>query len=654
MLDYSRILCDELWSLLVSDGGDAVRSLLSLSRRDERRGRLKRLLCSAIDSSSSGCFNGQIYFFTGRIYESIVRSEFQKSIYSVLCRIGLPDSDLSKLSDLYSDCLNVVLSKRLRIDSGVMVFRNGVLDVNAGKFHRRFDKRFVQMWSVDYDYDPSARTFLWYQFLNQVLPDVHFQSILQMFLGATFLDRREVKIEHLLILLGSGANGKSVVQNVVCGVLGEDYVSTQEVGRLCSRGIDGDMSVAEINGKRLNYCTEMEVTDFHKKGARLKAIVSGERVPARRLYGFPFYADNIPLLMSNANQIPIFNHKDDALIRRIYVIPFDVVIPAERQNKRLCDDLVDEYPGILNWILEGREKFIENGYRLPADVSIGKYIRDGRVELNSVLKFMDINGWLSRFDGVDVSPVCWKKLSVLYPTYSRWCSSNHIPPVSKRVFCYVLENEGGFIRKRFSDGIRYAVYGDITLRKYRSQKRSHDRLSSSSSESSGSPSLLWIDGVGWATSMSILSHYSGVSVNVINRLRREGRFDAYTKAYREKNVYDVSSCCDVMRELRVIATDKEKELDYRLRKELKYMRYLFNQFMVFHGLPYRKYGNSFSQVDGDVIVVDDDKSTDEVVEMARQSGYDVSRVGKFGKGGGAFSRGGKGFHSSAMDILSDE
>ena len=240
-MENTKVLERELWELMTADDGVKVKELRGLKKREDRRGRAKRMLCMAIDESSLGCFNGLVYYFSGTVYTTIAIRAVKKVLYDILAlRLELPDADLAKLTDIYEDCLNAIFSKPLKVDSGVMLFRNGVLDVNAGKFYKKFDKRFVQMWAVDYDYNPNARTYLWYQFLNQVLPEPYLQEVLQMFLGATFVDRQKVKIETIMILLGKGANGKSVIQKAVCGVLGEQYVATQEVGRLCARGIDGD------------------------------------------------------------------------------------------------------------------------------------------------------------------------------------------------------------------------------------------------------------------------------------------------------------------------------------------------------------------------------------------------------------------------------
>ena len=644
-MDSVHVLTNELWEIICSDGGLQLKTLKRLKRKDERRGKLKRMICRAIDESSLGYFNGYIYFFGGKVYNMISNMEFEKALFNVVVnKVEMPDGDLAKLSDIYADGRNAVYSKPLFADNTIMIFRNGVLEVENGKFHKSFNKRYVQMWAVDYDYDPDARPFLWYQFINQVLPDKYLQDVLQMFLGATFIDRRKVKIEHILILLGKGANGKSVIQKTVCGVLGDEYVTTQEVGRLCQRGIEGDMAVAEINGKRLNYCTEMEQTDFYKKSARLKAIVSGEKVPARRLYGYPFYAQNIPLLMANANAIPIFNTKDDALIRRLYVIPFNVTIPPEKQNRTLNDQLVDEYPAILNWIIEGRDKFIKNGYSLPKDVNFERIIITEKTQYNSALKFMDVHNYKPEIAGVEIYPLTWMRLFDLYNKYERWCRANELQPIAKNAFAYSLENEGGFQRRRMTKGVCFAIYGDKTIAALR---REQERLRRK--EKLPRATTMMVDGKLYAMSMKSLSIYTDVSLSVIQRLKSEGKFSMFTKAFREKPVYDIEACCDVMRGLLVIATDEQRQINRRIRKELKYLRYVFNQRMEYNGWPYRKYGREEEQIGNWCEVVPDEMSDEEVYQKAVAAGLDTSKWKK-SLATGAFGRGGKGFFATVDEI----
>jgi phage/plasmid-associated DNA primase len=123
-------------------------------------------------------------------------------------------------------------------------------------------------------------------------------------------------------------------------------------------------NIAFINGKRLNYCSEIQALEFGKDSDTLKSLISGEPTEARPIYGDNFTAYNIPLLMANANQMPYLKDWSYGMRRRICIIPFEVEIPKARQKKELSRDLEAEYPAIFNWILEGRDRFIANGYRL--------------------------------------------------------------------------------------------------------------------------------------------------------------------------------------------------------------------------------------------------------------------------------------------------
>ena len=71
--------------------------------------------------------------------------------------------------------------------------------------------RYLKTVAVDYGWEPREMPIQWITFLSEVLPDEKDQELLQMFLGATLMSRREAKIETMLVLYGSGANGKSVV-----------------------------------------------------------------------------------------------------------------------------------------------------------------------------------------------------------------------------------------------------------------------------------------------------------------------------------------------------------------------------------------------------------------------------------------------------------
>lgn len=642
-----NVLRSELWGLMSGGESDAFVDIVDIKQQSVRLGTIEDILRSAIKVSSIGLYNGCLYFFGGRVYEPISWDEWKNVLTDLLFDyVKIPKIDYGQTYFISQRCTILVKSKRLEVNKNLMVFRNGVLDTETMEFDECFDKKYVQMWSVDYEYSPNATTFLWHQFINQVLPDRKIQVVLQMFLGATLIDRQKVKIEHILILLGKGANGKGVVNQVIKGVMGEN-MSSESIANLCDKTINGMAAVARINGRRLNFGTEMSAYDFKRRDAKLKTLVSGEAVTARMLYGQPFEAKDIPLLMSSANMIPYFDLSDDALIRRIYPIPFDIVIPEERRDPHLASNMVAEYPGIFNWIVEGRRLFVANGYKLPNEVYLRSIMSKGKADYETALTFMQKKGYQPKVKGVDIAPRNMIKAVVLYDEYKRWCEMNHLNMQTKISFFKSLENEG-FVRVRRRDGYAVYVFGDITLSSF---SRDADELRKKNLRQKAPTSkLIYVDGKAWVSSMKALAAYSGVGYKNVSSLNMKGMFDDFKKGWGEKTLYEVDPCMNVMRDLKIIATDQERTIQRKMQKELKYMRNCFNERMEYHGLPYRKYGNA-DQIDPDIKVVPDEMSDDEVFALAKEElGIEVNAR----HSDGIYSRGGKGYHDNVDDIPTEK
>lgn len=124
------MLRNELWDLMLEDGGSDIDRIHTIKKRADRMGYAKRMLVHAIDRSSLGVFNGMMWFFTGKLYESITKAAFHKVLFDLMeRRLEMSDGDILNPSAVYYDCDNCVFARPLSISNSVMVFRNGVLDV---------------------------------------------------------------------------------------------------------------------------------------------------------------------------------------------------------------------------------------------------------------------------------------------------------------------------------------------------------------------------------------------------------------------------------------------------------------------------------------------------------------------------------------------
>lgn len=454
--------CSELYNLINKDEMKKITS--NTSDALTYVSSIKELFFDAILKSSLHSYNGTPYVFTGMIYEQMSLDEFKTTIHDLWVRLGLSLKFYEMRKDsIVKDCLTRINTKILRPDNSRVVFENGVFNLDTKYFSKTVDKSTVQLSIMPYKFDPKATCPNWLMFLQSVLPEAPLQNTLQEFLGSVFIDRHLTKIETMLILYGDGANGKSVIFLTIVGLLGATNVSNYGVSALLN-GQEKKKNIASINGKRLNYCSELGARGYIRDTDTLKALISGEPMEARPLYGNNFTAYDIPLFMSNTNKLPQFMDTSNGMKRRITVIPFRVQIPPEKRNPNLASELVAEYPGIFNWIVEGRDNFRMNGYRFTEiKMEKGEYLEMPMLE-GGVMKYMVSRSKLKRAPFMPNRAkntelkASWFSVTYLYPNYCAWCKKHSaLAPVTKTLFRDILR-DAGYVYERRSSGMCFRVY----------------------------------------------------------------------------------------------------------------------------------------------------------------------------------------------------
>ena len=602
-----EMLIEEIWGIMQEQyQGKDIELAVKIRSPYERIGTVTEILRNAAEKSSLCRLNGALYCFTGQIYEMVTWRDVKNVVYDLMKRMECPMSDFQKKDAIVRDVIDVLEKTTADIRNEIVVFDNCVLDTDTMQTYPH-SKDFIQVSKLNYDYDPDARIFLWYQFLNEVLPDQQRQDILQQFLGAVFVDRSLAKIETMLILKGSGSNGKSVVFDTVMGVLGRDNVSNFGLGAMLS-GNDRKMNIATMNGKRLNYCSEIQIKEFGNYSDSLKAIISGEPIEARRIYGGNFTARNIPLLMANANQLPYLKDVSHGMARRLCVLSFDVEITRDRQNKSLAKDLASEYPAIFNWMMEGRKRFVANGYKLPVNHDLENAIEEYQSEYDSALKFMMDCGFRRQIseDVTDIVPR-WMSLSSLYSRYSRWCTANHVQAVHTKVQFSRTLNTAGWRKRTTKYGVEFGIYGKVTITDLQMMGDRAQRIR----EKMVIEKIFRAEGRDYAQGMKAAGKACGVSESVIQRLSYQGKLMKATTYADGRPLYDIEKILKVLREEGLFLDMRERHIKACTEQELKYMRGLFNSAMKYNELPFRKYKvTGVPRIDG-TIRVDDTMTIEE-------------------------------------------
>ena len=561
---------------------DKLKEALEGKRPADRIGMFQDLLIDAIKASTLCCFNGRPYYYGGRIYEQLGREgwdAFYSLVKAVADKCQMQPGDKTKLESVCKVCRREVSLKELKVDNHIIVLQNGVLDVEKGTFHK-FSSRFHQVTQMSFDYNPDEVPFLWKDiFLDRVLPDEGYQKVLQEFMGAIFIDRDKAKIEKMLILKGAGSNGKSVVFETLKGLLGEENIKTIPLSELIG-GSERKQNIASINGKRLNYCSEIQTQEFGKNVDALKALISGEPFEVRLVYINNFTARNIPLLMANANRMPYIKDWSHGLSRRIIILPFDVVLEEHEQNKQLSAELRKEYPAILNWILAGRQRLIANDYQFSVSQKLVDTVEEYQSESSTVLAFMKAKDYHRALLEIRKEPR-WLEARQLFYAYVKWCAENEITPESQKKFSMVLA-EAGFGKRRTSEGVSYAVY--VT-----SERPIKEEFKPKNE-------------IGEVEGMENLAHYCHVSRQTIEKMVRNGLLDHCSRMEGRRYWFDLAESRKAVKKF--LKGDKRYD-DGKVTNELKADRRAFNKYMKKIDAPFRKYDKPNPHAKGIIYVTDE-------------------------------------------------
>lgn len=339
-----------------------------------------------------------------------------------------------------------VLSPELDSNPYILNCSNGTVELTTGKLSPHAQKDLITK-IIPVPYDPEKKCPRWMNFLNEIMNgNQNLIEFLQRAIGYSLTGSTQEQC--LFLLYGSGANGKSTFLETIGFMLG-DYAQQTPTEMLLSRdhsGVPND--IARLRGSR--FVTASEVDEGRRMAESLvKQMTGGERLTARFMRGEFFEFVPEFKLWIGTNHKPVIRGTDNAIWRRIRLIPFEVTIPPEKRDKDLIEKLKGELPGILNWAVEGCLKWLSSGLNVPDEVRAATADYKGEMDV--------IAGFLSDCCRTDTK-LCIPSQR-LYKRYQDWCRDNGERELTQKAFSMRMV-EKGF--KKFRTG-NCIVWEAITL-----------------------------------------------------------------------------------------------------------------------------------------------------------------------------------------------
>jgi putative DNA primase/helicase len=383
--------------------------------------------------------SNKVYIYNGMYWTYVNENDIKEFLKKLILKqltiskhLQLEMKDKYFQEKLYEQFIHTIPTKTRKTNL-LINLKNGTFNLETMEL-QEFNPDDFLTYQLPFEYDPNAVNPLWEKFINEVIPSKKTKKTVQEVLGSIFV--RNLKLEYAFFFYGSGANGKSVIADVLDALLGENNVSHFSIGNL-----NGEYNLAELKDKLLNIATETDMKDI--KSDLFKRLASGEPIIARYPYGRPFELKNYAKFIFYVNEIELKDIEySEGFFRRFLIIPFKVTIPEEKRDKELAKKIINNgLSGIFNWIIEGAKRVILN-----KDIFISNEcktaFKDFLKEVDTVLQFLDSNNLVK-----STNPQDRYYIQELYQNYKEWCINYGLKYLSQPKFSRRI-NKLGFDKSK--------------------------------------------------------------------------------------------------------------------------------------------------------------------------------------------------------------
>lgn len=342
--------------------------------------------------------------------------------------------------------LQLVAPHKDQADPRFIRFRNGVLDIETLELLPA-DAEHIVLNEIPHDWNPEARSELVDTTFNAIAqgdPAI-IANLWEMF-GLSMYRGHEVS--RMILLQGSGANGKSTLLDVLKYVLGDDNCFSLSIHELGEK-----FQLVPTMGKFAIIGDDISNDAVNARScAIMKKFVTGEAVSDQYKGGVTFQFSPYATLIYSCNEIPKFADATHGFERRVHPIPLTARFsPGDegydpRLKAKLCTEECAEY-AVLKAV-EALRGCLDRLTLTPNRLS--DEMRNDILQENDCVVGFVKEMKRAAYDFVG------KAVSDVYGKFTKWCEGAGIEPLSQGTFSRRLCNHEG-LRSRGSNGVRRYV-----------------------------------------------------------------------------------------------------------------------------------------------------------------------------------------------------
>jgi putative DNA primase/helicase len=307
-----------------------------------------------------------------------------------------------------SDQRHAILPEQLDADPHLFNTPGGTVDLRTGQLrpHRREDQ-ITKLAGATPDHDAADST--WIKFLDDItLGDKEIQDYLQRLFGYSL--SADVRDHVLAFFYGTGGNGKNTLIDFVLHIVGDYGKPISTATLMEARGERHPTDIANLLGVRLAVSNEVEEGGRWAE-SKLKALTGDAVLSARFMRQDFFEFKRTHKLVVSGNHRPSIRVVDDAIRRRIHLVPFRARFIGDACDRDMPEKLKAEASAVLAWMVRGFLEWQQASLQPPPAVLTAT---------EDYLATQDTFGlWLAECcDSSD--PTAETKSGVLYGSFKAW------------------------------------------------------------------------------------------------------------------------------------------------------------------------------------------------------------------------------------------
>lgn len=311
------------------------------------------------------------------------------------------------------------------------------------------------------EYRAGARSKVWDRFLARVQPNPAIRKRLQMLTGYSLYGKNHERL--MVVLFGPTTTGKSQFMMAVDGAFGQ-YAKYTNLSVLRDNQDERPRAdIVRIFRSRLVWAEEASGA-WHIHPDQIKRMAGATQLAARLPHDKEFI-DGEPsfTFWLLSNHPPSIEGADDAVWKRMQVVPFSVRIPDSEIDVDLPERLATSSAreAILAWAVEGWNLYVTEKMSGRDPFRVTPELADSLEDFKSGVSDLDAFAAEALEFGAELT----EEIEQLYAAYQVWVSREGTKPVTKNAFSRFLTGRGSSIRvgkakdaegwrsTRFRDGV---------------------------------------------------------------------------------------------------------------------------------------------------------------------------------------------------------